>query len=426
MRKFVKSVTGFFLFVSTLLCVVIGFYYVNLPDKYYLSDNKPFKINTFFDITAGEAAASGTIQVFSPVSISKREIDLKLMGLFPIKRVTAEEIERPQLIPCGTPFGIKIITGGAIVTEFGEVEGESGFSSPARDGGIKTGDVVVKVNGVDITKNNDISEAVQKNPEKAVIKHTRDGKNMTTEIVPVKSKRDDTYKIGMWVRDSSAGIGTMTYYNPANSTFGGLGHAVCDIDTGQTLPLLSGEAVSVYISGVVKGYSGTPGELSGSFLSRIPIGTIKGNTDSGVFGVMESPPVTDADEPEQGALPMAYKQEVQIGPAKIITTLEGNTPQEYDILIEKIDYSDKNKVKNMIIKVTDRKLLNKAGGIVQGMSGSPIVQNGRLAGAVTHVFVSDPTRGYAIFAENMYRESLTISEQIVIEDCGDNYMLEAA
>jgi stage IV sporulation protein B len=216
----------------------------------------------------------------------------------------------------------------------------------------------------------------------------------------------------------------MTFYNPEDSTFGGLGHPVCDVDTGQMLPFSSGEAVSVYVSGVIKGYSGVPGELSGSFMSRVPIGVIKGNTDSGVFGIMESPPSIE------GAIEMAYKQEVQIGAATILTTLEGNTPKEYDVIIEKIDYSDKNRVKNMVIKVTDTELLNESGGIVQGMSGSPIIQNGRLAGAVTHVFVSDPSRGYAIFAENMYREAIDVIEGIdeyciEIIEC-ESYMNDAA
>jgi stage IV sporulation protein B len=309
------------------------------------------------------------------------------------------------LIPCGIPFGIKILTGGAIVTELGEVEGIL-----PTDGKINVGDVIIKVNGKYITKNNDISDAVQLNREETHIIFTRDDVKKETTVIPVRSLRDGLHKIGIWVRDSSAGIGTMTYYNPADSTFGGLGHAVCDIDTGQIMPFSSGEAVPVYISGVVKGFPGAPGELSGNFMSRVPIGVIKGNTESGVFGVMENPPALS------GAIPMAYKQEVEIGPAKVLTTIEGNEPQEYDILIEKIDYNDKNRIKNMVIRVTDRELLNDSGGIVQGMSGSPIVQNGRLAGAVTHVFVSDPARGYAIFAENMFREQIDVIESIrVIE-----------
>ncbi|MCL2037355.1 MAG: SpoIVB peptidase [Oscillospiraceae bacterium] len=418
MRKFVKSVTGLFLIFSVILCVVIGFYYVNLPDKYYLSDNESFKFNTFFNISGEKATQKDGIQAAyanngaEQKDKQQQEVELKLLGIFPIKSVKAEQIERPRLVPCGTPFGIKILTQGAVVTELGEVDGENGLISPAHQAGIKVGDVIIEINGVEITQNSDISTALnhpnvnsnEEKAEEATVIYTRDGQKSEIMVTPAKSKQDGMYKMGAWVRDSSAGIGTMTYYNPADATFGGLGHAVCDVDTGQIMPLSSGEVVSVQISGVVKGFAGAPGELSGSFLSRIPIGAIKTNCESGVYGIMESPPVLD------GEVEMAYKQEVKIGPAKIITTIDGNSPAEYDVLIEKIDYNDKNAIKNMVIKVTDKTLLNKTGGIVQGMSGSPIIQNGRLAGAVTHVFVNDPTRGYAIFAENMYRESLQIAQ----------------
>jgi len=418
MRKIIKSVTGLFLLVSMLLCVVIGFYYVHLPDKYYLCDDDSFNINAFFNISAvaDRSNTEKTTPVYAKLgqaehSRTKKEMELKLLGVIPIKTVTAERIERPELIPGGTPFGIKMLTEGAVVTELGGVDGVGGYTSPARNSGNKPGDVILKVNGMEITKNDDVAQAVQLDTAKTHIVFTRDGYDgkqaMTT--TPVKSSRNGMYKIGMWVRDSSAGIGTMTFYNPANSTFGGLGHAVCDVDTGQILPLASGEAVQVYISGVVKGMSGAPGELSGTFISSTPMGILKENTEAGVFGIMQEPPEQlDLD----AAIPMAYKQEVTVGPAKVISTLCGDSPQEYDIIIEKIDYNDRNRVKNMVIKITDRRLLNKSGGIVQGMSGSPIVQNGKLVGAVTHVFVSDPTRGYAIFAENMYRESLQLDGQV--------------
>ena len=198
------------------------------------------------------------------------------------------------------------------------------------------------------------------------------------------------------MRDSSAGIGTITYYDPQTAQFGGLGHPICDVDTGEIMPLLSGQVVKVVINDVVKGTSGDPGELKGSFASSKDSGTITSNDETGVFGTLYSNPSQNA------ALPVALKQEITEGAAKIYTTVSGTTPQEYDIEIEKIDISDTGKTKNMIIKVTDPNLLEKTGGIVQGMSGSPIIQNGKLVGAVTHVLVNDPQRGYGIFIENMY------------------------
>jgi stage IV sporulation protein B len=414
MRKFVKGTASAFLIIAVVLCTVMGFYYTRLPDKYYLADSGFFKIDTFFSIVAATVNRNETRQVYAPAEYNTQlnedeQIDLCLFGLFPIKRIQAEKIERPLLIPGGIPFGIKILTDGAIVTELGMVDGENGFVSPARNAGIKPGDVITAVNGIQILSNDDVAVAVQTNPDNSVVALRRDERELTIDVKPVRSNRDGLLKIGMWVRDSSAGIGTLTFYNPADSTFGGLGHAVCDVDTGQILPLSSGQAVSVYISGVVKGYPGTPGELCGAFMSQSTVGSITANTEAGIFGVMENIPANFTenleDSENNGAIEMAYKQEVRVGAATMITTIDGEMPAEYEVMIEKIDFNDRGQVKNMIVRVTDRELLNKSGGIVQGMSGSPLIQNGRLIGAITHVFVSDPTRGYAIFAENMYRES---------------------
>jgi len=321
--------------------------------------------------------------------------ELKLFGAIPIKEVRLERIDRPVLVPCGTPFGLKIKTDGALVTGMGDVEGSP---SPAREAGIRLGDVIKAVNGVYIEKSSDITAAVQgAESSLAVVDIFRDGQNMTFEIAPVKSARDNLYKLGIWVRASSAGIGTVTFYDPEREMFGGLGHGVCDVDTGKLLPLANGEAVSVTISGVVKGRPGEPGELSGSFLSRVPIGIIEQNTELGVFGTMNYAPTLDS------GIPMAFKQEVKVGPATILATISGSAPKEYEIMIEKLDFNENNQVKNMVIRITDSELLSKSGGIVQGMSGSPILQNNMLAGAVTHVFINDSARGYGVFAENMYR-----------------------
>ena len=198
----------------------------------------------------------------------------------------------------------------------------------------------------------------------------------------------------------AAGIGTVTFYEPNTNRFGGLGHPVCDSDTGEIIPVSSGDVADVEITKVVKGYSGSPGELHGTFKSDMSSGTIYFNNKYGIFGEMFKP--VDSS----GGIPMGLKQEIETGPATIYTTIDGNGPQEYDINIEKIDYKNSG-TKNMTIKITDKELLEKTGGIVQGMSGSPIIQNGKLIGAVTHVFVSDPTRGYAIFCENMYESGIS-------------------
>ena len=202
------------------------------------------------------------------------------------------------------------------------------------------------------------------------------------------------YKAGFWVRDSSAGIGTLTFYDPENLSFAGLGHAVCDVDTGTVLPFSSGEIVTAAITKVKKGTAGAPGELGGTFTGTERLGTVKINNETGLYGTLEY---------EIGGIsvPLAPKQEIYEGAAVILSTIDGTETAEYDIIIEKISLSDDSLTKNMIIRVTDDDLIEITGGIVQGMSGSPIIQDGKLVGAVTHVFVNDPTKGYGIFIENM-------------------------
>ncbi|MDR2558135.1 MAG: SpoIVB peptidase, partial [Oscillospiraceae bacterium] len=350
-------------------------------------------------------AENGVLPALSSndAGIQEETMQLKLFGIIPIKEVQFQRIDRPVLVPCGTPFGIKIRTDGAIVTGLGDIDGNP---SPARLAGLRTGDIITSVNGVSIEKSADITEAVQLGTGAAVVDIIRDGKEMSLDINPVRSGRDNLYRIGVWVRASSAGIGTLTFYDSSRGTFGGLGHGVCDVDTGKILPLSSGEAVSVTISGIVKGRPGEPGELSGSFMSRAPIGIIERNTELGVFGTMNYAPSLDS------GIPMAFKQEVTTGHATILTTVGGSSAREYDILIERLDFNENNQVKNMVIKITCDELIGITGGIVQGMSGSPIIQNGMLAGAVTHVFVNDNTRGYAIFAENMYRKMTDTTEEM--------------
>ncbi len=392
MRKTIKATGIIFILLTLILCLIIGFYYVILPDNFCISKGSSLNLETAVPIKAVSIAK--TVPVFSDRT-SSCNAQLMLFGAFPIKNVKVTENERPYLTPCGTPFGIKILTDGVVVTDFGYVDGER-QRCPASECGIKTGDIIKTVNGAEISSSNDIASAVELNPVRTVIEAEREGKKLTFTAYPEKSSKDGSYKLGMWTRDSCAGIGTVTYYDEKSGTYGGLGHGVCDIDTGVLLPVSKGTIVNVSISSIIKGTSGNPGELSGTFLSKSASGNIMINSECGVFGRMDYAPVISA------AMPMGYKQETETGKATILTTINGTEPKEYDIVIEKINYNSSKAVKNMVIRITDPELLSKSGGIVQGMSGSPIIQNGMLVGAVTHVFVNDTTRGYAIFAENMY------------------------
>lgn len=396
MKKIIKRIIAPLCAVLAVTAGATGYYGFSLPDSYYVGQGERLEIKGASYISA---VRSGTEIYASSTATELDTAELKLFGLLPIKTVKVNRVERPTLTACGTPFGIKVLTDGVIVIGLGDVSGYDGIESPAAKAGIKQGDIIKEVNGRRVNSNNEITNAVQNDENKATVLISRNGRELKVEVKPVKSKIDDKLKIGVWVRDSSAGIGTLTFYDDDTMNFGGLGHAICDVDTGVALPISSGEVVSVAISSVTKGTAGNPGELCGSFISRISIGKIKTNTESGVFGSMDFAPV-NTDE-----IPLAFKQEITVGPAQILTTISGTSPKAYDILIEKIDYNYDNVSKNMVIKIIDPELLSKAGGIVQGMSGSPIIQNGRLAGAVTHVFVNDPTRGFGIFSENMYNFS---------------------
>ena len=209
----------------------------------------------------------------------------------------------------------------------------------------------------------------------------------------------------MWIKDSCAGIGTMTFVTADGKIFAGLGHAICDADTGQIMPMNSGEIVPVELIGVTKGVRGAPGELKGYFSSTEPQGTLLSNSEAGVYGLLNCP--APAGEP----VAVAMKQEVTRGEAQVLTTVNGGEPEYYTIQIERINYDEQSVAQNMVVHITDPRLLEQTGGIVQGMSGSPIVQNGKLIGAITHVFVNDPTRGYAIFAENMVETSQSVIEK---------------
>lgn len=323
--------------------------------------------------------------------------ELMLFDCIPIKQVSINYTDIKYVTPCGTPFGIKIYTNGLVVVGISDIETSNGTKNPCKDAGIKEGDIITKINNKNVTTNEDILNAVKNSNGKSLkFSICRNNKNIITNILPVKSKTGE-YKVGLWVRDSCAGIGTLTFYDNDNNKFAGLGHGICDIDTNELMPVLKGEIVKASIISIKKGIVGTPGELCGIFTDNTVIGNVTLNDELGIYGNMDSCPINAKK------LPVAKKQQVQKGYAQILTTIDDGEPKYYDIEIVSVDYSENQETKNMVIKIVDEELLNKTGGIVQGMSGSPIIQNEQLVGAVTHVFVNNPTQGYGVFAENMLK-----------------------
>lgn len=382
-------------FVAASMAAVSVFHII-LPDHYTIYENGVFSFSSRYGkLVTAAIWNSGSEEVFAG-NRSRFRADLRLLGFMDIKTVNVEVSEGNEVWVCGTPLGIKLFTEGVLVVGMERLQSAEGAVCPASSAGLRTGDVIYSINGQAVATNEDIAGIIQSSGGSALSLLVRRGdEKIEITLTPAEMNDGSGYKGGFWVRDSSAGIGTLTFYDEESGTFAGLGHAVCDVDTGDVLPLLSGEIVCASVTGVVRGVSGNPGELKGIFLDMEAIGILKQNCESGIYGTMEAVP--------DGAVSMviAPKQEVREGPAEILATVDGEDAARYAIEIERINYSDNNPTKNMVIRVTDDALLEKTGGIVQGMSGSPILQDGRLVGAVTHVFVNDSTRGYAIFAENM-------------------------
>ena len=404
MKKFFRTLAVIYLvfFILILGLVTYGFYM--LPNKYIVTNslNKNIKINNFLKVKNCSSLSfkNTTLPVDGINSKSSEYKNIVFLDFIPIKKVNVEYCSDQKVFPCGTPFGVKIFTQGVLVVSTCDVKSEEGSFSPAKNSGIKKGDVILKVNNVDINTNDDLLKIVENSDGKILnFCILRNNLKFNVDLKAAKNVLDEKYKIGAWVRDSSAGIGTLTFHDPETNFFGGLGHGICDIDTGDLLPLSHGDIVKASINGVIKGRKGVPGELKGYFIETEAIGKLLKNTDFGVYGTLKESIV------ETQPLAVATKQEVKVGPAQIATTLEGIAPKFYNIYIQSINYNEDLTQKNMIIKTTDESLNNKTGGIIQGMSGSPIIQDGKLVGAVTHVFVNDPSKGYAIFAENMVYNS---------------------
>jgi len=378
LRKLPSFAVKTSLVIYCLTVMVIGVCDYTVPDTITVTEEEIYKASSNVEGVEGDTTVSA-----------------KLFGVIPVKNVNVEVIQQNTLVPSGRVFGVKFFTKGIMVVRLAEIETENGSVSPAKRAGLEEGDVILEINGTQVNTAEEMAKVVEecRGGEMKVV-YLRQNSEKTCVITPCLSLSDKKYKTGIWVRDSTAGIGTMTYYNPQTGAFAGLGHGICDVDTGLLMPLLKGNVVDVEITDIIRGRSGSPGELKGTFDTQRR-GIITGNTEHGVYGILD-----DIDDSDSQPLKIGLKQDVCIGKASIMCELSDDGVDEYEIEIIKIKNEDKDG-KNFIIKVTDERLLEKTGGIVQGMSGSPILQNGKIIGAVTHVLVGNPERGYGIFIENM-------------------------
>ncbi len=375
-----------------------------LPSNYIIMQGENLRLYTLLGIRLIEESSYQTLQTSSTLEqekinkIGKVSFRLNLFNLIPLKNIDVNVIPKTTVVPMGNAIGMKLYTAGVLVVGMSEIEGKK----PYENSGIKEGDRIIQINQNQIDNTDDLMKAVNKSDGNNIsIKYVRDEKTITTSIKPLKNSSNE-YKIGLWVRDAAAGVGTLTFYEPSSGMFATLGHGIMDIDTAELIKIANGELVTTNILSINKGTKGNPGEIRGTIEAGHTIGSISKNTKFGVFGTINKTPYLNTSNTNE--VQVALREEIKTGKAQIICELENGKKEYYDIEIQRIFISNNKDNKSMLIKVTDKKLSEKTGGIIQGMSGAPIIQNGKFVGAVTHVLVNDPTIGYGVFADIMLKQ----------------------
>jgi stage IV sporulation protein B len=402
---------------------VLNFF--NLPDEIDLQQGQIENLNIGFPLPL-TASDTDVLQISSeslgakvwqkgssvelmPQACGMSQIKLSLFGFIPVKSIVVHVTPQMSLIPGGESVGVSLFTAGTLVVGRSDVVTQNGeVKSPARDADLRPGDVIQQINGIDVENSSQFANLVAKYGDQPLrMTVDRDGQTLQIDIRAVRDQQDGKLRLGIWIRDSTAGVGTLTFYNPADGRFGALGHPITDVDTGTLLSVKNGEIVLSKIVDVKIGEKGAPGELRGYFPGDgIGLGTIDKNTKFGIFGNAYGK-IANSLYPQ--ALPVGGQATAHTGPAKILTTIDDEGVKEFECNIIKVTRQEEAAAKGMVIEITDKTLIEKTGGIVQGMSGSPIIQDGYIIGAVTHVFINDPTKGHGVFIEWMLENSKSIN-----------------
>ena len=384
--------------ISFLLILLIYVTYITaMPENIILFQGEKYDIKSVFGLDLETVQASSSLEE-GIQTVGKLDYRLNLFGTIPLKSISVNVIPKTAVVPLGNAIGLKLYTNGVLVVGMSEIEGKK----PYENSGIEEGDMITNIDETAINCTADLVETVNKSKGKQLaIEYVRDGETKQTSITPIETS-DNEYKLGLWVRDAAAGVGTVSFYEPTTKIFAALGHGILDIDTNQLLDIAKGDFITTKILSITKGTKGNPGKLQGSIENQINIGEIYKNTEFGLYGKLSSTSTLNINTAD--ALEVATRDEIKTGPAKIICTLDDNKKKEYDIEIDKIYKNNNENNKSMLIKVTDKELIEKTGGIVQGMSGSPIIQNNNVVGALTHVLVNSPEMGYGVFADLMIKQ----------------------
>lgn len=393
------------LLISYIYAIVIGY----IPDRIVLFEGEEIDLPSILGLSFRgnsneelvEVSSTTSQKISEEVGVSKMQVSL--FNNFFVKSVDVDVLPRTTVIPVGNLAGVKLYTNGVLVVGMSEIQGDDNrMYKPYEKTGIEEGDTIVAINDSTIHSTEDLIQCINMSlGNELEIEYVRDNQTMQCSMTPVKTA-DEQYKLGLWVRDSAAGVGTITFYEPSTKSFAALGHGIVDIDTEQLINISSGEFVTTKILNIQKGEKGKPGRIQGTIDNQQNIGVISKNTRFGIYGVVDNVLVLNLNNSKE--LEVALRDEIQTGKAKILCTLENGKTEEYEIEIEEI-YKDNNyDNKSMKIKVTDNRLIEKTGGIIQGMSGSPIIQNNKFVGAITHVLVNNPQEGYAVFGDIMIKQ----------------------
>ena len=398
-----------------LLFLSIVFIYIcaidSIPKSVILFQGENLNIKKLFGISLESKNSDYGAILTSSESIHESKIgttnlEVKLFNTFNVKDIDVSIIERTKVIPVGQVSGIKLFTRGVLVVGMSEIKGiDNQKYKPYQDSGIQEGDTIVQIEGKQILDTKQLIENVNSSNGKEInIKYVRNDDTLECSIKPVKTGKKE-FKLGLWVRDSAAGIGTLTYFEPSTNKFAALGHGITDIDTGGILNISNGQFITTKVLSIIKGQDGNPGKIQGSINEQSKIGTINKNTIFGIYGIVDD--ISKIQIDKNKIMDVANRNEIKLGEAKILCSVDGEIAKEYKLKIDKIYLNNNYDNKSILIKVTDEELINKTGGIIQGMSGSPVIQNGKFIGAITNVLVNDPTRGYVVFGDLMVKEMKT-------------------
>lgn len=401
--------------ISLILILLVSYFYtcsmISIPRNIVImeGENLNLKMATGLSLTSQDQDTVLTASNINKQKISEAGVEklrLNLFGNIKIKDVNVDVVPKTKVIPIGTAIGMKLYTKGVLVVGMSQIKDENDEKKrPYENSGIEQGDTIIAINNNEVSNTNELIEEVNNSNGNAItVKYEKNNETLETSITPVKSGNE--YKLGLWVRDAAAGVGTLTFYEPNTNSFMALGHGISDIDTEKIVDIASGELITASILTIKKGVKGTPGEIRGTIENGNNIGKIGKNTNLGVYGTVTNKNYLNISGMEE--MKVATRSEIQEGKAQIICQLDNNGRKTYEIEIEKIYLANNTDNKSMLIKVTDKELLEKTGGIIQGMSGAPVIQNGKFVGAVTNVLVNDPTQGYAIFGDMMIKQMRSV------------------